>query len=339
MDPRQPHITRRTALKTLGAAAGLASAAPALAAPRRRDDIGVLVDLTRCDGCPDVGTPRCVAACRAKNQARYPEPDPDRPIPDYWPQKRHEDWRPRREDTGTLTPYNWTFVQRVTVVHAGRTHELHLQRRCMHCDNPTCAATCPFSVIETKPGGAVHILPHLCVGGAKCRAVCPWDIPQRQAGVGIYTKVAPRLGGGGVMYKCDLCFDRLAEGKPPECVAACRQRLGEEAPLLSGPRAEMVALARHRARQIGGFTYGDVDNGGTGTVYVSPVPFEAIDRTLRAREKERFFFPANPNPLAEAHAAMKAVLWAPLAGAAGALLAGARALAARRGGKAREDGA
>jgi len=138
------------------------------------------------------------------------------------------------------------------------------------------------------------------------------------------------------MYKCDLCFDRLAEDKPPDCVAACRQRLGDQAPLLSGPRTEMVALARHRARQLGGFTYGDVDNGGTGTVYVSPVPFEAIDQALRARENERFFFPANPNPLAEAHAAMKAVLWAPLAGAAAALLAGARTLAARRDPKAQD---
>lgn len=104
MESRQTSITRRTALKTLGAAAGLAGAAPALAAPRRSGDIGVLVDLTRCDGCPDVATPRCVASCRAKNLGRYPEPDPDRPTPNYWSQKRHEDWRPRRDDTGTLTP-------------------------------------------------------------------------------------------------------------------------------------------------------------------------------------------------------------------------------------------
>lgn len=332
-------MSRRTALKALGAAAGLAGAAPALAAPRRPDDVGVLVDLTRCDGCPDVATPRCVSSCRAKNQARYPEPPAGVPLADYWPQKKHEDWRPKRDAVNTLTPYNWTYVQKVTVEHGGRTHDLHIQRRCLHCDTATCAATCPFSVIETKPGGAVHIAPHLCVGGAKCRSVCPWNIPQRQAGVGLYTQVAPKLAGGGVMFKCDLCFDRLAEGRAPDCVGACRQRLGENAPLLSGPRAEIVALARHRARQLGGFTYGDVENGGTGTVYVSPVPFEAIEAALRAREQERFFFPAHPNPLAEAHGAMKAVLWAPLVGVAGALVAGARAVGKRRGAAGQEGGA
>ncbi len=332
-------VTRRTVLKTLGVAAASAGAAPALAAPSRPDDVGVLVDLTRCDGCPDVPTPRCVSACRAKNQARYPEPDPGEPIQDYWPQPKHEDWRPKRESTATLTPYNWTYVQKVSVEHGGQTHELHIQRRCMHCDLATCAATCPFSVIETKPGGAVHIAPHLCVGGAKCRSVCPWNIPQRQAGVGLYMEVMPKLAGGGVMFKCDLCFDRLAEGRAPDCVFACRERLGENAPLLSGPRAEIVALARHRARQLGGYTYGDVENGGTGTVYVSPVPFAAIEAALRTREKERFFFPANPNPLAEAHGALKAALWAPLVGVAGALVAGARAVGKRRNANQTEGGA
>ena len=323
-------ISRRSMLKTLGAAAGLAGASPALGAPRRPDDVGVLVDLTLCDGCPDVATPRCVSSCRSKNRARYPEPDPEKSIQDYWPQKKSEDWRAKREATDTLTPYNWTYVQKVSVEHGGRTHDLFIQRRCMHCDNATCAATCPFSVIETKHGGAVHIAPHLCVGGAKCRSVCPWNIPQRQAGVGLYMDVLPGLAGGGVMFKCDLCFDRLAEGRAPDCVSACRQRLGEKAPLLAGPRAEIVALARHRARRIGGYTYGDVENGGTGTVYVSPVPFEAIDAALRRREKERFFFPANPNPLAEVKGAMEAVLWAPLVGVAGALVVGARAAGKKR---------
>jgi Fe-S-cluster-containing dehydrogenase component len=32
----------------------------------------------------------------------------------------------------------------------------------------------------------------ICFGGAKCRDVCPWGIPQRQASVGIYLKLALR---------------------------------------------------------------------------------------------------------------------------------------------------
>ena len=89
-----------------------------------------------------------------------------------------------------------------------------------------------------------------------------------------------------------------------------------------------VALARIRAREIGGYVYGDDENGGTGTFYVSPVPFEKIDAELRKREKERFFFPENPNPLKTANIWAEATLAAPVAAVAGAIFAGARALGA-----------
>jgi Fe-S-cluster-containing dehydrogenase component len=323
-------ISRRGFLKRIGVAAavagatGLTRAAPAMAdsAERRK---GVLVDLARCDGCPDVPVPRCVTACGEENRARYPEPR-DEDVKDYWPQTKHEDWRSRRHLKTTLTPYNWTYVQQIAVEHRGTTHTLNIQRRCMHCDTPTCAAVCPFGVIEKDGRGAVSILEAGCMGGAKCRTVCPWHIPQRQAGVGIYLKILPKLAGGGVMYKCDLCAPRLAKGLTPACVDACRSRPGREAPLAFGRRSDMLGLARVRAGEIGGYVYGDDENGGTGTFYVSPVPFEKIEAALRKREKERFFFPKNPYPLRDANVWAYATLAAPVAAVAGAVLAGARAI-------------
>ncbi|UTW69420.1 4Fe-4S dicluster domain-containing protein [Anaerobacillus sp. HL2] len=84
----------------------------------------------------------------------------------------------------------------------------------MHCIDAPCQKLCPFGVIRKKPNkGAVKIDTNFCMGGAKCRTVCPWDIPQRQAGVGLYMKLAPDLAGGGVMYKCDMCSDLLAKEK------------------------------------------------------------------------------------------------------------------------------
>ena len=78
----------------------------------------------------------------------------------------------------------------------------------------------------------------------------------RQAGVGLYLKLAPKLGGGGVMYKCDMCHDLIQQGKNPACVAACPQgyQPSEEdlalqhgfAPVTLGPRvlrAETAPLA------------------------------------------------------------------------------------------------
>jgi hypothetical protein len=88
----------------------------------------------------------------------------------------------------------------------------------------------------------------------------------------------------------------------------------------------MLSLARLRAKEIGGYVYGDEENGGTGTFYVSPVPFEKIEAELRKRDKERFFFPENPNPLEKPNVLAEATLVAPVAAVAGAILAGARAL-------------
>ena len=92
----------------------------------------------------------------------------------------------------------------------------------MHCDNPPCAKLCPFGVKHKTPEGPVYIDHNLCFGGAKCRTVCPWSVPQRQAGVGIYTLWQRFLpAGGGVMFKCDLCRERLLSGDRPLCIDAC----------------------------------------------------------------------------------------------------------------------
>jgi Fe-S-cluster-containing dehydrogenase component len=324
-------ISRRSFFKGIGAAAaagtaaGLARAKPALALAAEDEPAGIVVDLTKCDGCPDVPVPRCVTACQNENETRYPVVR-DEDVRDYWPQQKHEDWRARKGLKTTLTPYNWTYVQKVKVEHDGRAHTLNIQRRCMHCDTPTCAALCPFGVIEKDGKGAVSIHEVGCMGGAKCRTVCPWHIPQRQAGVGIYLDLLPKFAGGGVMYKCDHCAPRMAEGKIPACVEGCRSRLKDDAPLTFGPRKDMLSLARLRARDIGGYVYGDNENGGTGTFYVSPVPFDKIEAQLRRREKERFFFPEDPNPLERPNLWAEATLVAPVAAVAGAIMAGARTL-------------
>ena len=331
------NISRRSFLRKIGAAAavgsaaGIARAKPALAG-LSDENVGILVDLTKCDGCSDVPVPRCVTACQDENGARYPEPE-EEDVKDYWPQTKHEDWRARRGLRTTLTPYNWTYVQKVNVEHEGKTHILNIQRRCMHCDTPTCAAICPFGVIEKDSKGAVTIHDWGCMGGAKCRTVCPWDIPQRQAGVGVYLKMIPKFAGGGVMYKCDHCAPRMARGLQPACVKACQDRPGREAPLTFGPRKDMLSLAHIRAREIGGYVYGDDENGGTGTFYVSPIPYEKIQAELKKRKKERFFFPRDPNPLKNPNLWAQATMVAPVAAVAGAVIAGARALNADDGSK------
>lgn len=235
------------------------------------DSYATLIDLTKCNGCKDTSQPLCVSACREGRKDSFPEPSPEQ-LQDYWPQKKHEDWSQKRHLNDRFTPYNWIFVQRVNV--NGR--NLSIPRRCMHCDNPPCAKLCPFGVNHKTSEGPVYINQNLCFGGAKCRSVCPWSVPQRQAGVGLYTLWQDILPvGGGVMFKCDLCRDRLQEGGLPHCIEACPTKA-----MQIGPREEIVSLAHKLKGEYSGDIYGVSENGGTSTIYVSPIPFSEINTAL-----------------------------------------------------------
>jgi Fe-S-cluster-containing dehydrogenase component len=271
-------LTRRNFIKkgamatAIGAAVVSGLAEPASA---KAGAYATLIDLSMCDGCRNEPIPGCVEACRRENGKKFP--NPVEPIKNLWPQKTHDDWSKKRDVTNALTPYNWTTVQKVKVGE----EEIFIPRRCMHCDNPPCANLCPFGALNKYSDGSVVIDHDLCLGGAKCKTVCPWHIPQRQSGVGLYLKLQPMPAGGGVMYKCDLCHDRIKKGGIPACVEACEKRLGEKRPLFFGDRSDILKMARERAREINGYIYGENENGGTATLYVSKVPFETIDAQLR----------------------------------------------------------
>lgn len=227
-----------------------------------------IIDIDKCDGCAHLQTPACVSACRAKNTSRFPEPVGN--IPPYFPRTKYEDYSKNREDISRLTPYNWTYIERVEV----DSKSVFIPRRCMHCDDPTCQKICPFGVISKDKNNAVDIDEHFCFGGAKCRDVCPWGIPQRQAGVGIYLKIAPKLAGGGSMFKCDMCADSLAIGQKPACEAQCPKEA-----IIFDDKSKILAQLE-RERKNGKFVYGDTQNGGTSTFYISSVSFEKIDEAI-----------------------------------------------------------
>lgn len=243
------------------------------------DSYATLIDLTKCDGCTGKPAPLCVSSCRENRKSSFPRPAKEQ-LRDYWPQKNHEDWSGKQQLTNRFTPYNWIFLQQVKI--GDRT--ISIPRRCMHCDNPPCAKLCPFGVKHKTAEGPVYIDHSLCFGGAKCRAVCPWSVPQRQAGVGIYTLWQKYLPvGGGVMYKCDLCRDRLSDGNLPFCIEACPQKA-----MQIGRRDAILKKAEELRKEYNGDLYGMDENGGTSTIYVSPVPFSDIDQALveQAREKK-----------------------------------------------------
>ncbi|MBN1471792.1 MAG: 4Fe-4S dicluster domain-containing protein [Syntrophaceae bacterium] len=305
-------INRRSFLKVTAGAAVLSSVGfPQKAFAGTEKQISTLIDLSLCDGCVDRKIPACVAACKTINQDKIPQVID--PIPEPWPRKTIEDWSKKRDVINRLTPYNFIYVHKAEITVSGEKKNIFIPRRCMHCDNPACATICPFSANHKNKSGAVVIDQELCFGGAKCRDVCPWEIPQRQSGVGIYLKVLPGLMGNGVMYKCDLCVERLANNKLPGCVEACPREA-----MLIGTRSAIEKVAESRARRMNGYIYGKTQNGGTSTLYVSSVPFEEIDKTMTKKPGQPDMKMDVPRRMAGTDPLAKVVLASPVVGLAAA---------------------
>jgi formate dehydrogenase iron-sulfur subunit len=77
------------------------------------------------------------------------------------------------------------------------------------------------------------------------------------------------------MQKCNLCYDRVAEGQLPACVEACPTGAS-----IFGDRDEILREARRRLRenadQYVQYIYGEGEVGGTSVLYLSAVPFGSL---------------------------------------------------------------
>jgi formate dehydrogenase iron-sulfur subunit len=298
-------ISRRSFLKgTMATACTLAAAGiPASAAGAAgKEQLATLLDIRKCIGCE-----ACVEACKEVNETKFP--DPKKPFPKMYPNRVPiVDWSDKQDVTDRLTPYNWLFIQSATVKINGEETELTIPRRCMHCVNPPCVKLCPWGSARLLENGISRIDPELCLGGAKCKAVCPWHIPERQTGVGLYLDMLPSLAGNGVMYKCDRCYNRIADGELPACIEACPEDVQT-----IGPRAEIIKKAHELAKEIGGYIYGEKENGGTNTIYVSPVPFEELNQAIEKGKGKPHLQPVKDR-MADSNNLAAAMIIAPIAG-------------------------
>ena len=80
---------------------------------------------------------------------------------------------------------------------------------CHHCLEPACMHGCPVGAYEKDAlTGIVRHLDDQCIGCQYCVLTCPYEAPQYSA-------------SKGIVRKCDMCADRLAEAEAPACVQAC----------------------------------------------------------------------------------------------------------------------
>jgi len=204
-----------------------------------KEFVGVLVDTTRCIGCRS-----CEVACSTTHNNYVPDTTSDK----------------------ALEQVRDTSDKQFTVVNHFKTAkgDVFVKKQCLHCWQPACAAACLVNAMLKTKEGPVTWDGDKCMGCRFCMISCPFDIPKFE-----YSGWNPRI------QKCNMCYERLQEGKRPACVESCPTDA-----LMFGQKRELMEVARHRVyshpdkyvRHI----YGEHEAGGTGWLYLSAVPFEQL---------------------------------------------------------------
>ena len=113
------------------------------------------------------------------------------------------------EQNGNPAEINWRRVGEIEGGWYPDTQRLHLSMGCNHCIEPTCLTGCPVDAYSKDPRtGVVLHSPETCIGCQYCTWNCSYGVPQYN----------PERG---VVGKCDMCHNRLADGREPACVSAC----------------------------------------------------------------------------------------------------------------------
>ena len=237
-------ISRRSALKGLAlAGAAVAGARPADAAVLPMppaDAVGLLYDATLCIGCKT-----CMVACNEANH--LPADTTFSPAGLY---HRPVDLSAR--------------AKTVIKLYRSENEQSFMKAQCMHCVDPACASACMLGALQKRQFGIVSYDPTLCVGCRYCEVACPFNVPKFQ-----WSSAAPQI------VKCELCKERLADGKEPACTAVCPRNA-----VIFGKRSELLTeakrrIAAHPDRYVPK-VYGETDGGGTQVLYLSHIPFEKL---------------------------------------------------------------
>ncbi len=228
---------RRNFFRTIGVAGVTLAVGKSFGSEKSNENViefqGMLYDSTRCLGCR-----ACERVCAKAHD--LPEPT--------------DELKP-----GVLRK---TSESQRTVINNCITSkgELFVKKQCMHCNEPACTAACLTQAMYKTKEGPVIWRADKCMGCRYCMVSCPFDVPKFE-----FHSANPKI------QKCDLCYDRLKEGKIPSCAEACP---GDA--LTFGTRRELIEEARKRIfenpKDYVNEIYGENVAGGTGFLYLAAVP-------------------------------------------------------------------
>jgi Fe-S-cluster-containing dehydrogenase component len=164
------------------------------------------IDIKACtdnDGCVD-----CISACHRVHN-----------VPDIGNKKEEIKWI-------WETEFDKAFPNQENSLVKASLQNRSVLTLCNHCDNPPCVRVCPTQATWRRDDGIVMMDYHRCIGCRYCMAACPygsrsfnWREPRP------YLKEIDNSYPArtrGVVEKCNFCEERLADGKMPACVEACK---------------------------------------------------------------------------------------------------------------------
>ena len=79
---------------------------------------------------------------------------------------------------------------------------------CQHCAEPECVKVCPTEASHIAADGTVQIDKSKCIGCQFCAMACPYNVRYLNE-------------EEGVVEKCTLCEQKIAQGELPQCVSQC----------------------------------------------------------------------------------------------------------------------
>ena len=82
---------------------------------------------------------------------------------------------------------------------------------CQHCYMPECVSVCPTGASMKTDDGTIQVDKEKCIGCQFCMMACPYNVRYLNE-------------EEGVVEKCTLCEQKIAQGELPQCVAECGGR-------------------------------------------------------------------------------------------------------------------
>jgi len=192
-----------------------------------------VIDTTKCIGCRS-----CQVACKNWNQLPATETA----------------FSGSYENPSDLSPETWSRVKFNEHLNNGEVNWYFSFYSCMHCMDPVCVKICPYDAISKSSLGPVIVDKELCTGCGTCAAACPYQVPRI---------------GGGKMWKCTFCFERISNGMEPACAKAC-----PTGTISFGKASEKIAEAEARVASLrekgydNAQIYGQEELGGLSVIYI-----------------------------------------------------------------------